>query len=817
MFTAEAQKLFASEDFRRSAVGRAFLAIVLAVVLVASATLLNILLGRYESTEPFTIYCLAVVVAVSYGDGLAGALAIALSAVSIEQWVPTGLPDAATPSARFAPIAVFVLLAGAIVLLIHGLRLRGRDGERHLAGVLDTAMDAIVTVDHERRITAFNPAAERIFRCAAGSVVGTPVDRFIPERFRETYRVAMARPSSIGGIDRAADMPSGLRSDGEEFPIEASVFAVGAGAKRLTTIILRDITRREAIKVEVGRLNRLHAARSGINQAVVQIKSREELLNRVCEVLVETGGFCLVWIGRYSPETRTIVPQAQYGDTDGYLTRVTVSAEDRPEGRGPTGTAFREGRPCITEDMLNDPNLLPWHDEIARQPFRASASFPILRQGKVACVLTVYALEPRYFFDKEQALLTEAAADISFALDALALDDVRLEAQAAAAREEEFSKTMIECLPGIMYLYDETGRFLRWNKNFEVVSGYSPDEIARMQPLDFFAEPDRPVLEQRIAEVMAQGESSVEAPFLMKTGMTIPYFFTGRRIRFNEQDCLVGVGIDISERKRSEIALRELNETLELNVTQRTAQLQTALTRAEAADRLKSAFLATMSHELRTPLNSIIGFTGIILQGLAGPLNAEQSKQLGMVRASSRHLLALINDILDISKIEAGEVEVSLAPFDLIAAVERVVALSGPLAASKGLHIVSNVPPGARPLRSDQRRVEQILLNLLNNAIKFTDVGNVTLTLEQIAERHLPFVAIRIADTGIGIKPQDLASLFQPFRQIDTGLARQREGTGLGLAISQRLAAMLGGGIEVESVWRQGSVFTLKLPVQGNG
>jgi len=277
---------------------------------------------------------------------------------------------------------------------------------------------------------------------------------------------------------------------------------------------------------------------------------------------------------------------------------------------------------------------------------------------------------------------------------------------------------------------------------------------------------------------------------------------------------IMSIGTDITERKKANEKIRQLHQDLqrhaaelERRVEERTAELAEARNRAEAADRLKSAFLATMSHELRTPLNSIIGFTGIILQGLAGPLNEEQRKQLEMVRGSARHLLALINDVLDISKIEAGQLEVRCERFDLRTSIAKVTESIKPLAARKGLALTVDIADEITGWVSDQRRVEQILINLLNNAIKFTETGRVHLRAEMAAGA----LRISVTDTGIGIRAVDLQRLFQPFHQVDTGLTRNHEGTGLGLAICRRLADLLGGEVNAVSDWGKGSTFTLVL------
>lgn len=250
-------------------------------------------------------------------------------------------------------------------------------------------------------------------------------------------------------------------------------------------------------------------------------------------------------------------------------------------------------------------------------------------------------------------------------------------------------------------------------------------------------------------------------------------------------------------------------EALNRSAQQLNEDLKEAVKKAESADRLKSAFLATMSHELRTPLNSIIGFTGILLQKLVGPLSEEQEKQLKMVQGSARHLLELINDVLDISKIEADQIVLMKEDFDLCASIQSSVEKVRHPADKKGLTLVTDLLPESVPINSDRRRVEQILINLLNNAVKFTESGSVTIH-SRVADGR---VKVSITDTGIGIREEDLQTLFKPFRQVDTGITRQYEGTGLGLSICKRLVDLLGGTISVVSDPGKGSTFAFDLPL----
>jgi signal transduction histidine kinase len=242
-------------------------------------------------------------------------------------------------------------------------------------------------------------------------------------------------------------------------------------------------------------------------------------------------------------------------------------------------------------------------------------------------------------------------------------------------------------------------------------------------------------------------------------------------------------------------------------VAERTRELREANERLHDLDRLKSDFVATMNHELRTPLNAVLGFTSLLLEGHSGPLNDTQREQLGHVGRAGRHLLALISDVLDLSRLDSGRMNLSPQDFDLAALVCEVAAQLQPAATAKGLALAQTLPP-VLPLRADRRRVMQVLLNLAGNALKFTAAGEVRLFASEQAEG----VAFGVEDTGVGIPAHRLSELFEPFRQLDEASSGAAEGTGLGLYLSRRLVEVMGGRIEVRSTVGVGSCFTVHLP-----
>jgi signal transduction histidine kinase len=266
----------------------------------------------------------------------------------------------------------------------------------------------------------------------------------------------------------------------------------------------------------------------------------------------------------------------------------------------------------------------------------------------------------------------------------------------------------------------------------------------------------------------------------------------------------------IAERLKAEDAAAEL----ERRVEERTAQLAVATRRAEAANRAKSLFLANMSHELRTPLNAVIGYAEIVEEDLERGDAASSAADLAKIRGAAGHLLTLINEVLDLSRIEAGKLELRNESFDVAALLRGALDTVRPTAAKQRTTCVLNVPPGlATIICSDETRVRQCLLNLLSNAAKFTCNGTIGVDVRPCRIGSANAIAISVKDTGAGISPENLARLFQPFVQVDSTATRAHDGAGLGLVITRRLARAMGGDVQASSKLGQGSTFTLYLPV----
>ncbi len=311
-------------------------------------------------------------------------------------------------------------------------------------------------------------------------------------------------------------------------------------------------------KQEIERGNRLYSALSHINQSIVAAADRQQLFDKVSQSLVNYGGFRMAWIGTVGEAQSVPEPLAWSGDGTSCINDIIQHSGHDARGINPWDKVINDGVSYVCNDVLFDPLSKLWRHEAIKQDLQSFTSLPLRLEGKVCGVLSVYANEPEFFCKRELSLLEEVAIDVSFGLESFRMANERYEAETTARQESQFSQAMLDSMPGIVYFYNEAGHFLRWNKNFETVSGYSHDEVAGMHPLQFFDDDEKRLLELAIARVFRDGEAAVEASFMAKNGSKVPYFFTGRSVRYKGQLCLAGVGINISDRIAAEDRIEQL-------------------------------------------------------------------------------------------------------------------------------------------------------------------------------------------------------------------------------------------------------------------
>ncbi|MBL7094322.1 PAS domain S-box protein [candidate division KSB1 bacterium] len=463
---------------------------------------------------------------------------------------------------------------------------------------------------------------------------------------------------------------------------------------------------------------------------------------------------------------------------------------------------FKQGDILRVKNIGKLPTTTRFEKSILTDGIYSYIVIPLVAHGNLSGILYIGRTKLRFFTTKEVEIARDAANQAAVAIHQASLYEQikrytteleqRVQERTEALKQsEEKMKAQYKGIPVPTYTW-------QWKKNDLILTDYNDAafEISQGGIKKFIGKTakemyhdNRDILND--INLCFKNKTTIERemPYLFKTIGEIKYLAV--KYAFVAPDNVLVHTEDITERKRAEENLKEANQRL------------------QEADRLKSVFLASMSHELRTPLNSIIGFTGIMLMGMSGELKQEQKKQLLMVKNSANHLLSLLNDLLDISKIEAGKVQLSKEKFNFFELLADVLETFKLYAEEKKLDIKTQVGRNII-LDSDKRRMQQILTNLVSNAIKFTEQGCVRISTNIRKDNKL---TIKVSDTGIGIKNEDMSRLFSPFQQLDVSMTKKHAGTGLGLYLCKNLCTLLGGTISVKSEIGKGSVFTVELPV----
>ena len=689
--------------------------------------------------------------------------------------------------------------------------------DRQLQTVAENATLALFIMDEQQQCTYMNPAAERLTGFTLAELQGKPLHDYI----HHTHPDGRPYPLAECPIDQA--FPQNMREQGEEvfvhkqghfYPVAFTASPIREGDRTVGTIIeVRDITEEKRAEAE-----RRHL-----------LESLELERARLADVFRRAPAFLAVLRG---PEHRFELVNDAYYQLIGHreiIGKPVLEALPEIAGQGFAellDSVYATGERYVGHEaavlLARKPGVAPeqrFVDLVYLPALEADGS----RSGVIAhgSDVTEQVLARREV-EALAAQLQDNAVELEQQVEQAQAITVELEerqnelvtANAALATSEERFRLMFQRHPLPMWVFDlQTLAFLDVNDAAVRRYGYTRDEFLGMTLREIRPAEDLPRLEQTLAErgsgvmVLRGGHRHC-----WKDGTTRDVEITTSETEYDGRPARLALVQDVTERVRAEAERERLLRDSEA-----------AQAEAERANQAKSQFLATMSHEIRTPINAITGYTQLLEIGIAGPLTPRQQEYVERVQGSSEHLLGLVNDILDLSKIEAGEMRVRRDRRPVRRVASAALELVIPQARAKNIELsdLSEACSDAVAFLGDEDRVRQILVNLLGNAVKFTEPGGRVTLRCHAGARPAPgspmpesqtWLALEVEDTGIGIAPADAEGVFDPFVQVDGGSTRKQGGTGLGLTISRKLARLMGGDLAVRSLPGEGSCFTLWLP-----
>ncbi len=649
---------------------------------------------------------------------------------------------------------------------------------RRYLGLYQHTEDAIfwirVTDDGQFLVEATNPSHQRKTGLTPERLWNRPLADVLPSEITAHVTNNCRRCLEAGRpieYEETLDLPAGRRT----WLTQLVPIPDPDGRIRLIAGIARDIT-------ELRRLQALLEEEGLFLEQLITDASRKTLCERLCRVAERfiPGVRASAWQyeeGRLHLCAAPGLPESFWSLFDGQLIG---------SNQGSLGAAAFSRQPVWVADIANDPRWGAFREQALAQGFRACWAVPFFgRQGELLGVLGLCFDQVRAPRPDEQAVVARLAH-----LAGVGMAKVKLREE-----RERLARVVAQITEGVV-LTDTMGNVAWVNEAFTSLTGYRPDEVLgkNIEHLLHGPETDRDTLRRMRLRLLRGRPAHARLYHYRKDGsgfwdevhVDLLYDEYGRHIGY------IGLMADVTELVEAERQLKEAKE------------------RAEEASRLKSAFLANMSHEIRTPLTGILGFAELLDEELEARQQEDLREFTHIINRSAQRLMTLLNDILDLSKIEANRLELSLQPTDVEEVARQAVQLMQPLAEEKGLRLelVSRRPP---PAWADPNRLHQVLVNLLSNAIKFTDEGHVRVELGRKKGR----IRLVVEDTGCGISPEFLPYLFEPFRQEHEGMEQKYQGVGLGLAIVKRLIDLMSGQITVQSEVGRGSRFEILLPIAG--
>ena len=670
--------------------------------------------------------------------------------------------------------------------------------ERNLAGVYRCTLDG--------RILDCNESFARIFG------YGSPQE-VVGQSVVKSYFDPSERPPIIEHLRREGYLTNlemrVQRKDGSAAWVLANVTLVETAPDGgIIEGTLVDVTERKLAEERAQRLNRLYTVSSSLRRAIIRTSRRQELFEEVCRIAVEQGLFRMAWFGLLDRVSQRVVPVAHAGLEQGYLENIHISVADEPEGRGPTGTALREGRHFICNDIAADAHMLPWRQEALQRGYRSSAAFPVAVRGRLVGALNIYAAEPGFFDDENVALLDEMAADVAFALESLEREEqrqraeeeraqalAREEAARAQARAEARFRELLEAAPDAILEIDRQDCIVLLNAATERLFGYGRRELLGMKVDKLLAERSREVYRRLRAACLAQVEGRSAGPEELsarrRDGREFFADMSLSAVQTDDAGRITCILRDITERKHLEEQLRQSQKM-------------------EALGRLAGG----VAHDFNNLLTIIGGYSQMLLGGVKAKDPARRDLE-SIVEAANR-ASALTRQLLAFSRRQVVQPKV----LDLNRLVTRMHRLLRPVI-GEDIELELSLQKNLGRVKADPGQLEQVVMNLVVNARDAMPRGG-RITIQTCptelgedsaaAPERLPpgrYVTLQISDTGEGMDAETLSHVFEPF--FTTKL--RGKGSGLGLSTVYGIVKQSGGEIEVTSQVGSGSAFRIHLPV----
>ncbi len=612
----------------------------------------------------------------------------------------------------------------------------------------------------------------------------------------------------------------------------------GQSAKFIWDLLEKRRQSKEEIKALLNETKDLYR----IGVALTSSDKLEEVLDTLLLESLRTLNIPAGSIALYDEETDMLTIKATHGFSEDFS---KVIRWKRRSG-GLTAHILNKRVPTIIPDVEKYLEQYPLsaNDALFKEGIKSLAAIPLYANERIMGILYLDDFKPKNWTDREVEFITLLGIQAAYAIEKFRLIE-------EISETKNYLRSVLDNSADIIVTTDTEGRIVEFNKGAERILGYSKKDIIGTKAEEYWVRPDEREDVLRILQKEGylcnyETELRTKDNRIIDISLTLSYITNGNGKIIGT----VGVSKDMTERKRLERAieernleLQELNERLEQKVIERTKELEKANRELERSNRLKSQFIATMSHELRTPLNSILGFSELLMDEVFGSLAEKQKRYINNIYNSGNHLLQLINNILDIAKIESGKMELHYEGFSVEQAISEAETVIKSLIDKKRQSLIINIEDNVSAIKADRIKFKQILYNLLSNATKFTPEGgsiylNAAMIDENIlyypafysgdssfSERGRPLCAstehstlsarlkISVTDTGIGIKKEDYERIFAEFEQVDSSFSRRYEGTGLGLALTKKLVELHSGEITVQSEEGKGSTFRVILPL----